>query len=149
MCCVCNPTHLPPQEGEQVGAPSLRARWLHIDKSIRLHLITGGPGLQTWPPPPPPPWGGPLLHLPLCLNHPPTPQESIAMGKEGEEAEEKKKIKQRGWQHMNHLASIWMTSMLMQGGPESRQELDSASALETFASSVGADLPCVEEPSVS
>ncbi|KAK5850011.1 hypothetical protein PBY51_014298 [Eleginops maclovinus] len=43
------PLLLPTQEGEQVGAPSFCARWLHIDKSIRLHLITGGTGATNRP----------------------------------------------------------------------------------------------------
>lgn len=54
------------------------------------------------------------------LNHPLDPQESLGWVKGAREAR-KKKIKQRGWQHMNHLASIWMTSMLMQRGPGEEQ----------------------------
>lgn len=129
VCHVCNPTRLsrcpplflPPQEGEQVGAPSFCARWLHIDKSIRLHLITRGTGATNLPASTPTTLGSSVDHSSISprLNHPPDPPESFAMGKEGEEAR-KKKIKQRGWQHMNHLASIWMTSMLMQRGPRGR-----------------------------
>lgn len=79
----------------------------------------GGPGLQTCPPPPPPPWGPRSTTPPslLALITPLIPRK-LCRGKEGEEAKKKKKIKQRGWQHMNHLASIWMTFMLMQRGPE-------------------------------
>lgn len=111
----------------------------------------GGPGLQTCLPPPPPPWGPRSTTPPslLALIIPLIPRK-LCLGKEGEEAR-KKKIKQRDWQHMNHLASIWMTSMLMQRGPErnSGKSLIFCVCVCVFTSSVRADLPCAEEPSVS
>lgn len=109
----------------------------------------GGPVLQAYPRQPPPPWGPQSNHS-SKTNPPPPILRKRCPGKK----EVEKKIKQRGWQHINHLASIWMTSMLMQRRPGEKQwqKLDFVSVCVyvcVFTCSVRADLPCTEEPSVS